>query len=89
METLFNQLAKENNGDFTYETSIKGFDVEISVCFWYSQIEIRYYRGLLTPVKKETYHSLHGMFGADTLENKFQHIIENIESHHPFSDKKI
>jgi hypothetical protein len=89
METLFNQLARENNGDFTYEMSIKGFDVEISVCFWAMEIEIRYYRGLLTPVKKISYISLHGMFGNDTLEKKFQHILDNINNHHPFSDKKI
>jgi hypothetical protein len=89
METLFNQLARENNGDFTYETSIRGFEVEISVCFWSTLIEVRYYKGLLSPVKKETYHSLHGMFRNETLENKFEQIINKIEFHNPFHDKKI
>ena len=77
MKNLFNTLSK--NGDFTYETTNKYFDIEISVSLWYQQIEVRYYKGLLLePIKKEKYHSLHGMFGKQTLENKFQEIINNL-----------
>lgn len=79
MENLFNQLAKESNGEFTFETKNKFFDVEISVSFFTSTIEVKYYKGsLFAPVKKEFYTSLHGMFGAETLESKFQNIINNL-----------
>jgi hypothetical protein len=86
MENLFNELASKNYGDFTYETGNKYFkEIEVSVCFWTSEIEVRYYVGtLLSPVKREKYHSLHGMFGASTLENKFNEIIENLPTHNPF-----
>lgn len=90
MTNLFNQLANEFKGDFTYETTNKYFNVEISVSFWYQQIEVRYYKGLLLePIKKEKYHSLTGMFGAETLENKFEQIINNLYSHNPLHNSKI
>lgn len=78
MANLFNQLAKESNGEFLFETKNKFFDVEISVSFFTQKIEVKYYKGSFTPYKKEVYHSLHGMFGAETLENKFQSIIDNL-----------
>jgi hypothetical protein len=77
MKTLFNQLSKESNGEFVYETKNKFFDIEISVSYFTQTIEVRYYKGSFTPYKKEVYSSLHGIFGADTLENKFQTIISN------------
>lgn len=90
MTNLFNQLASEFKGDFTYETTNKYFNVEISVCFWTQEIEVRYYAGtLLSPIKREKYHSLTGMFGAETLENKFEQIINNLYFHNPLHEKKI
>jgi hypothetical protein len=78
METLFNKLSKESNGEFIYETKNKFFDIEISVSYFTQTIEVRYYKGSsFIPYKKEVYSCLHGMFGADTLENKFQTIISN------------
>jgi hypothetical protein len=60
MTNLFNQLANEFKGDFTYETTNKYFNVEISVCFWTTEIEVRYYAGtLLSPIKREKYNELY------------------------------
>lgn len=79
MENLFNQLAKNSKGTFTFETKNNFFDIEINVSFFTSTIEVKYYKGSgLMPYKKDVYSSLHGMFGADSLESKFEKILNNL-----------
>jgi len=76
----FNTLSKNStNGTFIYETSNKFFDIEILVDFNTCEIKVFYYQGkMLTPIKKEQYHSLYGCFGKESLEVKFNEIINNL-----------
>lgn len=76
MKNLFNNLLNNSTGNFTYEPNET---VEVNVYWAAAEIVVVYYstkKKLLT-LKKETYHSLHGMFGKPTVEQKFNEIIAN------------
>jgi hypothetical protein len=78
--TNFTTLSKDlNKGTFTYETLNKFFQIEVLVDFNTCEITVFYYKGkMLTPTKKEKFHSLYGCFGKQSLEEKFNEIIKNL-----------
>lgn len=77
-QSLFNQLVSENNGDhFVYAI---GELIEVNVNIWESMIVVCKYRRAhdLDPISKDTYHSLNGMFGRQTVEQKFNEILSSL-----------
>jgi len=72
----FKKLLNESyEGRFTVEPNDK---TEIHVDYGRSQITVFTYRtkNQLTPLTKKTYHSLAGMFGTPTVEEKYHEIIK-------------
>lgn len=72
----FTQLLNESNGSFTYEPNEL---TEIKVDYVNSKIIVEYFRtkAQLTPEKKETFICLHGMFGNQSVEQKFNELLLN------------
>ena len=79
MTTFKTLLDNSINGKFTFETSTKNYSVEINVSYGDAQIVVHYYRGKqFTFVKKETYVNLNGIFGTQTVEDKFNEIVKTL-----------
>lgn len=78
---LFNILLKESkNGNFVFETQNKTHNIEVEVSYSTQEIEVRFYKGKnLIPEYKDSYHSLHGMFGNSDCETKFMDILKTFK----------
>ena len=74
---MFNELLKQTtDGRFTYDVNSL---TEIHVDYAAMQVAILTYKTAkqLTPKTKQVYHSLHGMFGNLTVEQKFNQLLES------------
>jgi hypothetical protein len=78
MMSLFTELLKDSyKGCFVYEPNEL---TEVRVNYGEMRIDLLKFRTKkdLTPLEKVVYHSLHGMFGNQTVEEKFNQIIKSI-----------
>ena len=76
--SLFTKLLKDSyEGCFVYEPNEL---TEVRVNYSEMRIDLLKFRTKkdLTPLEKVVYHSLHGMFGNQTVEEKFNQIIKSI-----------
>ena len=75
-KTFWELLAESHEGNFV--VSVNNGLIEIKVNYSDCQIVMEHFRtlGELTPYKKNSFTSLHGMFGHHTVESKFNQLME-------------